>query len=133
MATHSSILAYEIPWSEEPGRLQSVGLQRVRPDFAANTFTTLEVDLEGKIIISTFSFFLLQIMALSIKNVPTISNSVFIKGGEKKKLWQGNNNKMYDPQRWWGDIMLFYIFDIEPKLSHRKEVMNLQSLIIKPP
>ena len=27
MATHSSILAWEIPWSEEPGRLQSMGLQ----------------------------------------------------------------------------------------------------------
>ena len=27
MATHSSILAWEIPWTEEPGRLQSVGLQ----------------------------------------------------------------------------------------------------------
>ena len=29
MATHSSILAWKIPWTEEPGRLQSVGLQRV--------------------------------------------------------------------------------------------------------
>ena len=29
MATHSSILAWEIPWTEEPGRLQSIGLQRV--------------------------------------------------------------------------------------------------------
>ena len=28
MATHSSILAWEIPWTEEPGRLQSMGLQR---------------------------------------------------------------------------------------------------------
>ena len=27
MATHSSILAWRIPWTEEPGRLQSVGLQ----------------------------------------------------------------------------------------------------------
>ena len=27
MATHSSILAWEIPWTEEPGRLQSKGLQ----------------------------------------------------------------------------------------------------------
>ena len=27
MATHSSILAWRIPWSEEPGRLQSMGLQ----------------------------------------------------------------------------------------------------------
>ena len=32
MATHSSILAWKIPWTEEPGRLQSMGLQRVRPD-----------------------------------------------------------------------------------------------------
>ena len=32
METHSSILAWRIPWSEEPGRLQSVGLQRVGYD-----------------------------------------------------------------------------------------------------
>ena len=30
MATHSSILAWRIPWTEEPGGLQSVGSQRVR-------------------------------------------------------------------------------------------------------
>ena len=30
MATHSSILAWEIPWTEEPGRLQSMGLQKSR-------------------------------------------------------------------------------------------------------
>ena len=30
MATHSSILAWEIPWTEEPGGLQSMGSQRVR-------------------------------------------------------------------------------------------------------
>ena len=29
-ATHSSILAWEIPWTEEPGRLQSTGLQKSR-------------------------------------------------------------------------------------------------------
>ena len=32
MATHSSILAWRIPWTEEPGRLQSMGLQRVEHD-----------------------------------------------------------------------------------------------------
>ena len=32
MATHSSILAWKIPWMEEPGRLQSMGLQRVGRD-----------------------------------------------------------------------------------------------------
>ena len=30
MATHSNILAWRIPWTEEPGRLQSIGLQGVR-------------------------------------------------------------------------------------------------------
>ena len=30
MATHSSILAWRIPWTEEPSRLQSIGLHRVR-------------------------------------------------------------------------------------------------------
>ena len=32
MATHSSILAWRIPWTEEPGRLQSTGWQRVGHD-----------------------------------------------------------------------------------------------------
>ena len=31
-ATHSSMLTWRIPWTEEPGRLQSIGLQRVRHD-----------------------------------------------------------------------------------------------------
>ena len=34
MATHSSILAKKIPWTEEPGGLQSMGSQRVRHDLA---------------------------------------------------------------------------------------------------
>ena len=34
MATHSSILAWKIPWTEEPGRLQSMGSQRVGHDWA---------------------------------------------------------------------------------------------------
>ena len=32
MATHSSTLAWKIPWTEEPGRLQSMGSQRVGHD-----------------------------------------------------------------------------------------------------
>ena len=32
MATHSSIIAWRIPWMEEPGRLQSMGSQRIRHD-----------------------------------------------------------------------------------------------------
>ena len=39
MATHSSILVWKIPWTEEPEGLQSMGLQRVRQHLATETFT----------------------------------------------------------------------------------------------
>ena len=44
MATHSSTLAWRIPWTEEPGRLQSMGSQRVRHDFLKQLhFTSLQI------------------------------------------------------------------------------------------
>ena len=42
MATHSSILAWKIPWTEEPGKLQSTGLQRVRHDWTTSPEQILE-------------------------------------------------------------------------------------------
>ena len=46
MATHSSILAWEIPWTEEPGGLQSMGSKRVERDSASkptnNPYSSLE-------------------------------------------------------------------------------------------
>ena len=39
MATHSSILAWRIPWTEEPGDLQAMRSQRVRHDWATHTHT----------------------------------------------------------------------------------------------
>ena len=36
MATHSRTLAWKIPWTEEPGRLRSMGSQRVRHDGATS-------------------------------------------------------------------------------------------------
>ena len=39
MATHSSIFAWKIPWTEEPGGLQSMGSQRVRQKWATNILT----------------------------------------------------------------------------------------------
>ena len=41
MATHSSILAWRIPWTEEPGGLNSMGLQRIRHDLVTNIFKLL--------------------------------------------------------------------------------------------
>ena len=44
MATHSSTLAWKIPWIEEPGRLQSMGSQRVWTQLSNFTFTFQEGD-----------------------------------------------------------------------------------------
>ena len=44
MAIHSSILAWRIPWTEEPGELQSMGLKRVGHEYATNTHTDRQID-----------------------------------------------------------------------------------------
>ena len=46
MATHSSIPAWRIPWTEEPGELQSVGSQRVRHDWVRNVNASPNTDLQ---------------------------------------------------------------------------------------
>ena len=47
MATHSSTLAWKMPWTEEPGRLQSMGSQRVRHDRATSLYFSLSCIGEG--------------------------------------------------------------------------------------
>ena len=42
MATHSRILAWEVPWADEPGGLQSMGSERVGHNWVSNTFTIPE-------------------------------------------------------------------------------------------
>ena len=49
MATHSSTLAWKIPWTEEPGRLPSIGSRRVAHDGATLLITTENRDLENTI------------------------------------------------------------------------------------
>ena len=55
MATHSSILAWRIPWTEKPSGLQSMGLQRVGHNRATNTHTNVLIYS----ILITFSSFAL--------------------------------------------------------------------------
>ena len=40
MATHSNNFAWRIPWTEDPGELQSIELQKVRHNWVTNTYTT---------------------------------------------------------------------------------------------
>ena len=44
MAIHSSTLAWKIPWTEEPDRLQCMGSQRVGHDWATSLFTSVTLD-----------------------------------------------------------------------------------------
>ena len=53
MTTHSSILAWRMPWTEEPGQLQSISAQRIR--YAEDTYNVYEVVYHG------FNFFCLNI------------------------------------------------------------------------
>ena len=46
-ATHSSILAWKMPWTEEPGRLQSMGPQRVGHDWVTSLSFTFQGDSDG--------------------------------------------------------------------------------------
>ena len=64
MAPHSGILAWRIPWTEEPGGLQSMGLQRVGHDWVTNTFQYSFMTFCISVVlavISTLSFFILFI------------------------------------------------------------------------
>ena len=47
MATHSSILAWKIPWTEKPGRLQAMGSQRVRHNWATSLRFTWSIASES--------------------------------------------------------------------------------------
>ena len=51
MATHSTILVWRIPWTEEPGELQSVGPQRVGHVQRKNTIFLWDLQLENDLLI----------------------------------------------------------------------------------
>ena len=78
MATHSSILAWKIPWTEEPSRLQSIGSQRVRHYWVTSLFIVPCINCVLYICLShsfpcwTASFFRVRIMfaLLSLYPVP---------------------------------------------------------------
>ena len=56
MAAHSSTLSWKIPWTEEPGRLQSMGLQRVGHDWATSLHIVDYVRLSFKWMAKSFSY-----------------------------------------------------------------------------
>ena len=49
MATHSSILAWKIPWTEKSGGLQSIGTQKVARDWSNSTYSLITISVTLKI------------------------------------------------------------------------------------
>ena len=70
MATRSSVLVLRIPWTEEPGRLQSLGPQRVRHDWVSNTHTHTHIcsssDWKNTYICSFSDYFSLCVQLLKL-------------------------------------------------------------------
>ena len=64
-AIHSTIHAWRIPWTEEPGRLQSMGLHRVRHDGTTNTFAVWQYHL-------TQSLFYIKVLNVSCNLLNTV-------------------------------------------------------------
>ena len=81
MATRSSIFAWKIPWTEEPGELQSIGLQKVRHDSANE-----QLDLQLSMILNSF-----QLDAFLQINKESIYQEA---GGLEIYIWQNNTSKI---------------------------------------
>ena len=77
MATHSSILAWRIPWTEEPGRLQSIGLQRVGHDWSDLACSTCIVACPGFIDIFTYLVSLKKVIRIKKNYFPVCTKVTF--------------------------------------------------------
>jgi len=84
MATHSNTLAWKIPWSEEPGRLQSMGSQRVRHNWTTSlsfffiSSATILSELPDRII--------------QVKNLPAMQETHVQSLGQKDPMEKGMAN-----------------------------------------
>ena len=102
MAMHSSTLAWKMPWTDEPGRLQSMGSQRVLHDWA----TSLYLDSQIEKLNLNFCF-RASLVAQLVKNPPTMWETwVWSLGwedpmekGKAPVFWPGKFHGLYSP---WG-------------------------------
>ena len=73
MATHSCILAWRIPWTEGPGGLQSMGLQRVRHDESDLAHTHMYVAYLGRHVLNITQWYFFKSLALTAFVHPGLS------------------------------------------------------------
>ena len=97
MATHSSNLAWEIPWSEDPGGLQSMGLQRVRQDLVTEHTACVNFLFPG---------------GSEVKNLPANAGDLGLIPGSGRSPGEGNGNPLQcsclenprDGGAWWAAV-----------------------------
>ena len=93
MATHSSTLAWKIPWMEEPGRLQCMGLQRVRHNWATSLSlisvqgSSLAGDLNSLIILRGIDFSVCSCFFLVVRMELMLSSSLHAEPEIRIILW----------------------------------------------
>ena len=75
MAPHSSTLAWKIPWTEDPGRPQFMGSQRVRHDWA--TSLSLSIPVPFSSLIPKIAMFTLAIFCFTVFNLPWFMDLTF--------------------------------------------------------
>ena len=91
MATHSSILAWRIPWTEEPSRLQSMGSQRVRHDWA----TSLHFSLSLQIFSFSFKYSRISFITSWISKLKSPSIKEFHQPQKKKSAIFSNHKWLW--------------------------------------
>ena len=103
MATHSSILAWKIPWIEDPGGLQSTGSQRVRHDWA----TSLSLSLWGSFCYLQLNLNVIKSFLWSINynqrdgnrdSAQTVNSQVWVDFPEKGTWLEQANHLEYSSQ-----------------------------------
>ena len=67
MATHSSTLAWKIPWTEKPGRLPSMGSQRVGPDWMTSLHSLYLPTKQDLLLLAATSTFILEDRSLLLR------------------------------------------------------------------
>ena len=83
MAIHSRTIAWKIPWTEEPGRLQAMGSQRVGHDWATSPTSKIQLECLNRLYMWLFSQTILW-----RKSKSSLHCSHSVKDSEKINFWQ---------------------------------------------
>ena len=106
MVTHSSILAWRISWREEPGRLQSMGLQRVGHDWATSlSLSFLSFRLGGSLQpMSQWEEWLKLMNQLYYSILPLVDSFYIFPETVLPLEWKLKQSLDFSDHSWWPDI-----------------------------